>query len=53
MTGGAAARRLLPAYFADYWAREDEFAPFAAAVSGPISPDVPTVGLWFAMTRIE
>ena len=29
-----AARRLLPAYFADYWAREDEFAPFAAAVDG-------------------
>jgi proline iminopeptidase len=29
-----AARRLLPAYFADYWAREGEFAPFAAAVNG-------------------
>jgi proline iminopeptidase len=29
-----AARRLLPAYFADYWGRESEFAPMAASVSG-------------------
>lgn len=28
------ARRLLPAYFADFWARADEFADFAAAVEG-------------------
>jgi proline iminopeptidase len=28
------ARRLLPACFADCWAREDEFAPFAEAVNG-------------------
>jgi proline iminopeptidase len=29
-----AARRLFPAYFADYWGREDEFAPALASVSG-------------------
>jgi proline iminopeptidase len=29
-----AARLLLPAYFADYWGRQDEFAPMAASVSG-------------------
>jgi pimeloyl-ACP methyl ester carboxylesterase len=29
-----AARQLLPAYFADYWGREGEFAPMAATVSG-------------------
>jgi proline iminopeptidase len=28
------ARRLFPAYFADYWGREDEFAPALASVSG-------------------
>lgn len=27
------ARTLLPAYFADYWSRQDEFAPLRAAVS--------------------
>jgi len=30
----AAARGLLPAYFADYWGREQEFAPMRATVSG-------------------
>ncbi|MEO3807791.1 alpha/beta hydrolase [Sphaerisporangium sp. B11E5] len=29
-----AVRGLLPAYFADYWGREDEFAPMRATVSG-------------------
>lgn len=28
------ARRLLPAYFADFWGRAEEFAGFAAAVEG-------------------
>ncbi|MFC4036222.1 alpha/beta fold hydrolase [Streptomyces polygonati] len=30
----AAARGLLPAYFADYWSREEELAPLRAAVGG-------------------
>ncbi|MFF7215207.1 alpha/beta fold hydrolase [Streptomyces sp. NPDC008238] len=30
----AALKGLLPAYFADYWAREEEFAPLRAAVTG-------------------
>jgi pimeloyl-ACP methyl ester carboxylesterase len=30
----AAVRGLLPAYFADYWRREQEFAPMRATVSG-------------------
>lgn len=30
----AVARRLLPAYFADYWGRTGEFVGFAAAVAG-------------------
>ncbi|MEV2213576.1 alpha/beta hydrolase [Streptomyces sp. NPDC050997] len=30
----AAVRGLLPAYFADYWGREQEFAPMRATVSG-------------------
>jgi proline iminopeptidase len=29
-----AVRGLLPAYFADYWGREEEFAPLRAAVGG-------------------
>ncbi|MET8358485.1 alpha/beta hydrolase [Micromonospora sp. NPDC005171] len=29
---GAALRAALPAYFADFWGRQDEFAPFQAAV---------------------
>jgi proline iminopeptidase len=29
-----AARRLLPAYFADYWGRADEFAPLSASIRG-------------------
>ncbi|MDX2816677.1 alpha/beta hydrolase [Streptomyces sp. NPDC006207] len=30
----AVLKGLLPAYFADYWGREEEFAPLSAAVSG-------------------
>ncbi|SNS91818.1 alpha/beta fold hydrolase [Actinacidiphila glaucinigra] len=30
----AALKGLLPAYFADYWGREEEFAPLRAAVAG-------------------
>ncbi|MEW9528208.1 alpha/beta fold hydrolase [Microbispora sp. NPDC049125] len=30
----AAIRGLLPAYFADYWGREEEFAPMRATVTG-------------------
>ena len=42
---GAALRAALPVYFADFWGRQDEFAPFQAAVriwSAPAGAQDPT-----------
>jgi len=37
-TLGAAMRAAVPAYFADFWGRQDEFAPFQAAVRISAAP---------------
>ncbi|MEH1029169.1 alpha/beta hydrolase [Micromonospora profundi] len=37
-TLGAALRAAVPAYFADFWGRQDEFAPFQAAVRISAAP---------------